>query len=1029
MGILHPSTAPENSSVNASWGLTAIALALCVTSATAQAGIISRLKDGEKLKIAAIGTSLTDANFNAQNWFAQMGDWLMSQYPGQVTLVNRAVSGTASANLPQFERAHGGFWQLDQVLSNDKPDAIFIEFAINDAYKQLNMSPANSRGNLRKMIAQINAWAEKNGNRVDIVVQTMNNTGPSYAHAENDVAPYYQAWREEAAASGVLLIDHYPNWISLYNKDPNHTAWKEYIPDDIHPNTLGTTKVILPEIQRVLKEQEAWAPMLVAPQPCSAPCIPSPRQLAYQERQLGAFVHFGLPTYAVSDEEYAAVFPWNPQPLPDVSRFNPSELDAEQWVLAVKSFGAKHLVFPAKHHDGFCLWPTKTTDYSVRSTPWKNGQGDIVCEVADACKKHGIAFGIYCSPADKHYGCYSTQPTFTYPPTHVVVGDRDAYFSYYKEQLRELLTNYGDVVMVWFDCWGDPFDANVTDKTSGKVIGEKKYDREIISLIRSLQPGAVVLRYWIALSDLRPVGGEDGTAPYPVWNVVRKGGVPAYDRTLSGTLPPEAEGWYFCESDLPTRPKWIWRPNSDDQLLSVDRLLNAYYNSIGRGSNILINATPDTRGLIPEAEVQRLAEFGAALQRRFGTPIARTDSNKGWTAPGVLELDLGRKANVAHIVLEEDIAKGQHVLQYAIDAKVGDGWKQVAQGESISRKRIERLEPPIATDRLRLRILKADAIPTIREMAAMEFNPPPNPKLVKLPFSFRPREFECAPVLYKGRPFMGLNRLYKEPEKTALYFRDLITGEEGADIAPQFAFSSAFANGDEINVFATEVGSKEEWTKNIHRFSSTDMKTWKQEVVITPDCDGKLFNTSVCQDDQGYIMAYESNKPVQWSFRFARSKDLSKWEKVSDVVFADVGGQSACANPVIRYFAPYYYVIYGAFSFQEPQKSFYQYQLPETKYITVIARSRDLAKWDVSPTRRPMLDPAPGEGINNTDADLFEYEGNTYVYYVTGDQSGTWGTIRAAMYAGPMKEMLEAYFPPGVPTITFDAKERKYIDP
>ena len=365
---------------------------------------------------------------------------------------------------------------------------------------------------------------------------------------------------------------------------------------------------------------DGWASIVTPPPTGQATCVPSPRQLAYQEKQLGAFVHFGLPTYAVDDAEYAAVFPWNPDNVPDVSRFNPTQLDAEQWVLAAKSFGAKHVVFPAKHHDGFCLWPTKTSDYSVRSTPWKNGKGDIVREVADACKKHGLGFGVYCSPADKHYGCYSSRPTFADPPTHVVVGDRDAYFAYYKEQLTELLTNYGDVVMVWFDCYGDPFDAKVTDKKTGRVIGERKYDEAIMSLIRSLQPGAVVLRYWTVQSDLRPVGGEDGTAPYPVWNVVRKGGVGAYDKTLSGTLPPEAEGWYFCESDLPTRPQWIWRPNSDGQLLSVDRLLAAYYHSIGRGSNILINLTPDPRVWFPMPRCNAWPSLG-----RTATPLRLAD--------------------------------------------------------------------------------------------------------------------------------------------------------------------------------------------------------------------------------------------------------------------------------------------------------------------------------------------------------------------------------------------------------------------
>jgi predicted GH43/DUF377 family glycosyl hydrolase len=304
---------------------------------------------------------------------------------------------------------------------------------------------------------------------------------------------------------------------------------------------------------------------------------------------------------------------------------------------------------------------------------------------------------------------------------------------------------------------------------------------------------------------------------------------------------------------------------------------------------------------------------------------------------------------------------------------------------------------------------------------------PPNPKLVKLPLCFRPREFESVPVLYKGRPLILLNRPTDIPEETELYFRDLVTGQDGPPIAKGFAFSSAYVNGDELNVFCTAV-SKKDWTQEIWRFWSTDMKTWKREAAIRPKGDGKLFNTSVCRDDQGYLMAYESNKPVLWSFRFARSKDLSHWEEVPGIDFADVEGQSACANPAVRYFAPYYYVIYGVHCKKNPRIP-YQYRSPKTLYSTFIARSKDLALWELSPTREPMLDPIPGEGINNTDADLFELDGNTYVYYATGDQSGTWGTIRAAMYAGPMKEMLEAYFPTGVPTVRFDAKQRKYIYP
>ena len=453
-----------------------------------------------------------------------------------------------------------------------------------------------------------------------------------------------------------------------------------------------------------------WASILVSPQDGGAAAtgravVPSPRQLAYQEKQLGAFLHFGLPTYAKTPAEYASVFPYNPG-MPDASRFNPVQLDAEQWVRTAQSFGARHLVFPAKHHDGFCLWPTKTTEYCVRNTPWKGGRGDVVRELADACKKRGMPLGLYCSPADKHYGCFSTDK-------RVLVGDRDAYFRFYQRQLEELLTGYGEVVMVWFDGWCDPFGHNVIDPKTGQVIGPGPYEEALVALVRRLQPGAVVFRCHSSRSDLRGVGNEDGTSPYPIWNVVRKGEGPKLQ------LPADAEGWHFCESDIRTRPTWAWQPNSDDKLISVDRLVKVYYGSIGHGANILINLTPDPRGLIPEVEAQRMADFGAEIGCRFGKPLAAADTGKGWTRPGVLELDLGRETRVDHVVLEEEIAKGQHVLAYAVDALCGSQWKTVAQGQSIGRKRIERFAPVSAT-RLRLRVLKADAIPSLRTMAAFD---------------------------------------------------------------------------------------------------------------------------------------------------------------------------------------------------------------------------------------------------------------------------------------------------------------------
>ena len=430
---------------------------------------------------------------------------------------------------------------------------------------------------------------------------------------------------------------------------------------------------------------------------------PAPRQLRTQNWQLGAFLHFGLPTYAKTQAEYKSVFPLAPG-MPDASRFDPKELDAEQWVLAAKSFGAKYFVFTTKHHDGFCLWPTKTTEYCVRNVPWKDGRGDVVGEVARACRKHNMPLGLYCSPADKHAGCHATWE-------RKLVGDREKYWETYRQQLTELMTNYGDVVEFWFDGCLDPFGRDVTDAKTGKVIGSDKADA-MIELVRKMHPDATVMQGAGAMSDMRWTGSEAGRADYPLWNVVRKG------KSKDYALSPEAHGWFIPQSNFHPRPEWLWQPDTDDKLASVDRLVEAYYTSIGNGSNLLLNLTPDTRGLIPDVEVKRMADFGAELNRRFGKPLAKTASGGDWAVPGELVLDLGRRCLVHDIVLEEEIGKGQHVLAYEVDAWSDGTWKTVAKGQSIGRKRIDRLDPPVGAEKIRLRIIKANAIPMIRALAA-----------------------------------------------------------------------------------------------------------------------------------------------------------------------------------------------------------------------------------------------------------------------------------------------------------------------
>ena len=282
------------------------------------------------------------------------------------------------------------------------------------------------------------------------------------------------------------------------------------------------------------------------------------------------------------------------------------------------------------------------------------------------------------------------------------------------------------------------------------------------------------------------------------------------------------------------------------------------------------------------------------------------------------------------------------------------------------------------------------------------------PILTKLPFAFSDigrTPMENTPVIFNSRLLLVSNNrpggADAKGKDAYLYIDDLQTGKEITRFGQGHSFVSAYAEGDELNVFAlefTDFGRKMNST-GIDRLTSTDLKTWKTEKVILPDGNEHLFNSSVCKDDTGYLMAYESDKPVQFCFKFARSNDLSKWEKVPHLAFTGEKYEySAC--PVIRYFKPYYYVIY-----------LHDKVAGHKGYISYLTRSKNLTDWELSPFN-PVLEASVGEGINNSDVDLIEYQGKTYLYYATGDQE-TWGTVRVAMFDGREKAFFEKHFPKG----------------
>lgn len=412
--------------------------------------------------------------------------------------------------------------------------------------------------------------------------------------------------------------------------------------------------------------------------------MPTKAQLEWQDLEIGMFIHFNMFTYAPDYD------PSSYGPAPDAKLFNPVKLDAGQWASAAKLMGAKYAVLTAKHPGGagFCLWPTKTTSYSVKSSPWRNGNGDVVKEFVTAFRENGIKVGIYCS---------AYEPLWEAGPGGVVVsGDsvkQEQYNKIYLEQLEELLSNYGELVEIWFDGSIDP-----------------RVGPDVGPLIKRLQPDAMVFQSVYA--TIRWVGNEDGVAPYPFWNAVEPEQVDEFsfgrghtDGTGSVWLPGE------CDTCLRDH-HWGWLPGDEHNVKSLDELMEIYYKSVGRGCNLLLNAAPDRDGLIPEVDMMRYAEFGAEIKQRFEKPVAMVRDS--W---GGVELNLGKPTQIDHIVTMEDISEGQRIREYVIEADLDGGWKEIIRGSSIGHKKIDQVKP-LSAKRVRLRCLEAFAEPVkIRSFA------------------------------------------------------------------------------------------------------------------------------------------------------------------------------------------------------------------------------------------------------------------------------------------------------------------------
>jgi alpha-L-fucosidase len=448
--------------------------------------------------------------------------------------------------------------------------------------------------------------------------------------------------------------------------------------------------------------------------PPPAGAIPTARQLAWQDLEFYGFVHFTVNTF--TDKE------WGYGDEPE-SVFNPTALDARQWARVARDAGMKGLILTAKHHDGFALWPSRLTAHSVRNSPWRDGRGDVVGELAQACREYGLKFGVYLSPWDRNRQDYG----------------RPEYLDYYRGQLRELLTSYGDLFEVWFDGanGGDGFYGGAREKRT--IDGATYYDwPRTWALVRELQPRAVM--FSDAGPDVRWVGNERGVAFETSWDPITLDGLypgaPGYQKVAVGS--PDGTSWAPPEVDVSIRPGWFYHPAEDGRVKSVDRLVEIYEQSVGRGANLLLNIPPDRRGLIPEIDAERLREFGAVLASTYKDDLARGaraaashtrgagfeparvndgDDTTYWaTADGVtsasIELTWPHPVTFSRLVLKETIALGQRVEHWTADAFVDGRWTPIADGTTIGHKRIARVVPT-ETARLRVTIVKSRACPLL----------------------------------------------------------------------------------------------------------------------------------------------------------------------------------------------------------------------------------------------------------------------------------------------------------------------------
>ncbi len=633
----------------------------------------------------------------------------------------------------------------------------------------------------------------------------------------------------------------------------------------------------------------------LAPKPFGP--VPTENQLKWQEMEYYSFLHFSLNTF--TDQEWGGGDE-------DVKLFNPKDLDCRQWARVCKEAGMKGIIMVVKHHCGFCLWPSKYTEFSVKNSPWKDGKGDVVRELADACKEYGLKLGIYLSPWDRNSADYG----------------KPEYITYFRNQLTELLTNYGPIYEVWFDGANGGSGYYGGAKETRRIDRKTYYDwQKTYKLIRKLQPNIVIWNDGGDRGDLRWVGTEAGYVGETNWSLLNATGDVPEEMLRFGV--ENGDSWVPGEVNTSIRPGWFYHTYEDSKVKTLPQLMNTYYNSIGRNGTLLLNFPIDTRGLIHENDVKASKDFAAAVKEAFAINLAEKekitasnvrgnskefgaektiDGNKEtyWaTDDGVtnasLTIDFRQPTTFNRFLVQEYIRLGQRVKAFTVEAMVDGKWKELAKATTIGYKRILRF-PGVKATKVRFTITDSKSCPVISNLGIYNA-----PLILMAPSIIRNKsgEITITPVeaeslvyyTYDGSTPTSKSKKYEGPF--------LMDGkaEVRAIAYDPFNGKSSPVSQEKFDISRKEwkiIGSVNETTNRI--LDGNPSTAWHQardlkmpvDLTIDMGMEQNLAGFRYLPDQTratGYISNYE----------FFVSKDNSDWKLVDEGEFANINN-----NPQIQ---------------------------------------------------------------------------------------------------------------------------------